>query len=127
VHGVRRTALPGGPAPLQPIPSSRKRWPARSCASKKRIVSRTLAGRPLTLSWRALQAQLGTSESMTNSLAKRIRNVLPDVLAAYPDARVEATRRGVMLGHSSTSVPPRTSVLLGAARSGALTLLPGGA
>jgi hypothetical protein len=84
-------------------------------------------GRPLTLSWRALQAQLGTNESMTNSLAKRIRDVLPDVLAAYPDARVEATRRGLVLGHSSPSVPPRTSVLLGAARSGALTLLPGGA
>ena len=84
-------------------------------------------GRPLTLSWRALQAQLGTSESMTNSLAKRIRDVLPDVLAAYPDARVEATRRGLVMGHSSPSVPPRTSVLLGAARSGALTLLPGGA
>jgi Plasmid encoded RepA protein len=84
-------------------------------------------GRPLTLTWRALQAQLGTNESMTNSLAKRIREVLPDVLAAYPDARVEATRRGLVLTHSLPPVPPRTSVLLGAACSGGLTLLPGGA
>jgi hypothetical protein len=83
-------------------------------------------GRPLTLGWRALQAQLGTSESMTNSLARRVRDVLPYVLAVYPDARVEASRRGLVLGHSPTPVPPRTSVTA-APTYGRLRLLPGGA
>jgi hypothetical protein len=88
---------------------------------------RVAPGRPVTLSWRALQAQLGTNESMTNSLAKRIRDVLPDVLAVYPDARVEVSRRGLLLAHSPPPVPPKTSVLLGPTRqSGSLRLLPGG-
>jgi hypothetical protein len=60
---------------------------------------------PLHLSWSQLSDQLGAAESATKELARRIRDELPDVLAAYPDARVEATRRGLQLAPSPPAVP----------------------
>ena len=51
------------------------------------------------------QGQLGTIDRSTNGLGRRIREVLPDILAVYPDAKVEQTRHGLLLKPSKPSVP----------------------
>jgi hypothetical protein len=63
----------------------------------------------LHLRWAQLLEQLGTAEKQTKTLAYRIREVLPDVLAGYPDAKVEVTRHGLLLKPSQPAVP-RTMV-----------------
>ena len=45
--------------------------------------------RPLLLRWQALAGQVGSDVTRTSHLAQRVRAVLPDVLAVYPDADVE--------------------------------------
>lgn len=64
---------------------------------------------PVHLSWTQLQSQLGSGVQESKGLARRIRDVLPDVLVAYPDAKFEVTRRGLLLKPSSPAVP-RTMV-----------------
>lgn len=59
----------------------------------------------LHLSWLQLREQLGSGEAHTRSLAQRIRDVLPEIAAVYPDMRVEATRHGLMLRPSPPAVP----------------------
>lgn len=59
----------------------------------------------LHLRWTQLRDQLGTGERQTNSLAYRIREVLPEVLAVYPDAKIEVTRHGLLLKPSKSAVP----------------------
>ncbi len=61
------------------------------------------------LRWSVLLEQLGTSEKQTKTVAFRIREVLPDVMAGYPDAKVEVTRHGLLLKPSLPAVP-RTMV-----------------
>jgi hypothetical protein len=61
--------------------------------------------KPLELNWSQLQAQVGADMALHRQLGARIREVLPDVLAAYPDARVEPTSRGLMLKPSPFAVP----------------------
>jgi hypothetical protein len=63
----------------------------------------------LHLSWIALQAQIGSTDSAGFSLAKRIRDVMPDVLTAYPEAKLEVTTHGLLLKPSLPAVP-RTMV-----------------
>ncbi len=63
----------------------------------------------LHLRWAQLLDQLGSAEKQTKTLAYRIREVLPDVIAGYPDARVEVTRHGLLLKPSQPAVP-RTMV-----------------
>jgi hypothetical protein len=63
----------------------------------------------LHLRWAQLLEQLGSAEKQTKTLAYRIREVLPDVLAGYPDAKVEVTRHGLLLKPSQPAVP-RTMV-----------------
>jgi hypothetical protein len=63
----------------------------------------------LHLRWTQLQDQLGAAEKGANALARRIREALPDVMAGYPDAKVEVTRYGLMLKPSLPAVP-RTMV-----------------
>lgn len=63
----------------------------------------------LHLRWSQLQDQLGAAEKATNALARRIREALPDVMAGYPDAKVEVTRYGLLLKPSAPAVP-RTMV-----------------
>jgi replication initiator protein len=63
----------------------------------------------LHLSWLQLRDQLGSGEAHTRSLAQRIRDVLPEIAAVYPDAKIEATRHGLMLRPSPPAVP-RTAV-----------------
>jgi hypothetical protein len=63
----------------------------------------------LHLRWTQLQDQLGAAEKGANALARRIREALPDVMAGYPDAKVEVTRYGLLLKPSLPAVP-RTMV-----------------
>ncbi|MDO9714375.1 replication protein RepA [Paracraurococcus lichenis] len=60
---------------------------------------------PLLLRWQALAAQVGSETGRTSHLAQRVKAVLPDVLAVYPDARVEVVRRGLRLLPSRSPVP----------------------
>jgi len=59
----------------------------------------------LHLRWMALQSQIGSTEKAGFSLAQRIREVMPDVLTAYPDAKVEVTSHGLLLKPSLPAVP----------------------
>ncbi len=57
------------------------------------------------LRWSALLEQIGAAEKTTNTLAQRIREVMPDVLTAYPHAKVEVTTHGLLLKPSQAAVP----------------------
>ena len=59
----------------------------------------------LHLNWLQLRDQLGSGETHTRSLAQRVRDVLPEIAAVYPDAKVEVTRHGLMLRPSFPAVP----------------------
>ncbi len=59
----------------------------------------------LHLRWLALQSQIGSTEKAGFSLAQRIREVMPDVLTAYPDAKLEVTSHGLLLKPSLPAVP----------------------
>jgi hypothetical protein len=63
----------------------------------------------LHLRWNALQEQMGAAEKATNALGRRIREAMPDVLTAYPHAKVEVTPHGLLLKPSTAAVP-KTSV-----------------
>jgi hypothetical protein len=65
--------------------------------------------RDIHLRWVALQEQLGSAEKTTNTLAARIREVMPDVHTAYPHAKIELTSHGLLLKPSPPAVP-RTTV-----------------
>lgn len=61
--------------------------------------------REMHLRWNALQAQIGSNEREAFNLAYRIRSVMPDVLTAYPHARIEVTPHGLLLKPSAPAVP----------------------
>ena len=63
----------------------------------------------LALRWVELAEQLGAGDTSTSSFGQRVREVLLDVRSAYPEARVEVTRHGLLLKPSQPSVP-RTMV-----------------
>ena len=65
--------------------------------------------RELHLSWSQLQDQIGTEYSEGWLLARKVREVMPQVRTAYPHARVEITRHGIAMKQSSPAVP-KTSV-----------------
>jgi hypothetical protein len=69
---------------------------------------------PLRLTWGQLQGQIG-SECEPTALARKVRDILPTVLRAYPNAKVQAEpQQGRMPGHlilnPSPSAVPKTSV-----------------
>ena len=61
----------------------------------------------LHLRWRTLQSQVGSEETQMFELARRVRGVLPDVMAVYPHAKVEVTSSGLTLRRSEPAVPSR--------------------
>ena len=61
--------------------------------------------RDVHLRWGALLEQIGAAEKTTNTVAQRIRDVMPDVLTAYPHAKVEVTPHGLLLKPSAAAVP----------------------
>jgi hypothetical protein len=64
--------------------------------------------RVMHLRWNALQDQIGSNEREAFNLAYRIRAVMPDVLTAYPHAKVELTPHGLLLSPSAPAVPKTT-------------------
>ena len=69
---------------------------------------------PLKLTWGQLQGQIG-SECEPTALARKVRDILPTVLRAYPNAKVHAEpQQGRMPGHlvlnPSPPAVPKTSV-----------------
>lgn len=63
-----------------------------------------------TIPWYALSDHFG-SESGHRQLAFRLKEVLKDVLAVYPEANVEASGRGLILRPSRPSVPVNSVVV----------------
>jgi hypothetical protein len=57
------------------------------------------------LRWAHLQEQLGAELKETKELARRVREVMPDVATAYPHANVEVTGTGLLLKPSKPAVP----------------------
>lgn len=64
--------------------------------------------RDLHLRWTALQAQLGAELKEAKEMARRVREVMPDVLTAYPHANVEVMSTGILLKPSKPAVPKTT-------------------
>ena len=62
----------------------------------------------LHLRWRTLQSQVGSEEGAMKELARRVRIILPEVLAVYPQAKVEVTGSGIILRPSDMAVPSRS-------------------
>lgn len=65
--------------------------------------------RDVHLRWSHLQAQLGAELKETKELARRVREVMPDVATAYPHANVEVTATGLLLKPSKAAVPKATA------------------
>ena len=61
--------------------------------------------RDVHLRWHALQGQIGSNEAQAFNLAQRIREVMPEVLTAYPHAKVEVTSHGLLMKPSKSAVP----------------------
>src|SRR5271165_7287840 len=67
--------------------------------------------KPLRLTWQQLQGQLGSNEGEMKELARRVREVLPTVRRAYPNAKVEVESQhgrspgALILSPSSPAVP----------------------
>ncbi len=61
--------------------------------------------RDVHLRWPTLQQQIGAAEKTTFTLAQRVREVMPDVLTAYPHARIEVTPHGLLLKPLPAAVP----------------------
>ena len=66
--------------------------------------------RPTPISWAALQAQFGPHYSRPSSFKTEFVNPLTNALRAYPEARVEVEKTGVILYPSKPPVEPRTMV-----------------
>lgn len=63
--------------------------------------------RPTILRYDQLETQFGAQTTKTDKLGELIRRSITDVLAVYPDARVELVRGGLKLYPSTPSVPHR--------------------
>ncbi len=66
--------------------------------------------RELYLSWDRLQHQIGSEYAQARDLSRAIRAVLPDLKIAYPDAKVEIGKGGLVLRPSPPAVARATQV-----------------
>lgn len=57
------------------------------------------------VSWERLLEQVGSNYKETFSLARKVREIFPEVMRAYPHAKVEVTRWGLNMRPSKPSVP----------------------
>lgn len=78
--------------------------------------------RPLQIPWAALMQQFGASYRSTAAFAYRMKAILPDVLAVYDGARVEASARGLAISPSPAAVPSNRVFLGTPRRNGSLLL-----
>ena len=60
---------------------------------------------PLHLRWGKLAEQFGGEGQASWKVAEKIKDILPDVMHAYPEANVEITKSGLMLRPSNPPVP----------------------
>jgi hypothetical protein len=59
----------------------------------------------LTMTWGMLQHQIGSEYSEHKLFARKVREVMPELIRAYPHARVEVGRYGLLMKQSKPSVP----------------------
>lgn len=59
---------------------------------------------PLRLNWHQLQCQFGVEDGSPRKLGQLIRHMLHDVLAVYPEARVDIVPGGVILHPANPSI-----------------------
>ncbi len=59
----------------------------------------------LHFSWGKLQEQIGSEYAESSQIARRVREVMPEVKRAYPHANVEIGRWGLVMKPSKPSVP----------------------
>lgn len=62
---------------------------------------------PLMLSWHRLQEQIGSDYASPWKLGQKVREVLPEVLVAYPHAKIEVVKTGIVMHRSDPPVPSR--------------------
>jgi len=72
---------------------------------------------PLRMSWAQLQNQIGSEYGNTKNLARRVRDVLPEVITAYPEAKVELGRHGLLLKPSQAPVAKKMVQVINAAQT----------
>jgi hypothetical protein len=76
-----------------------------SVALPLRFMSKRPAARALLSVWESLRAQIGADYERKRMLAQRVREVMPDVLTAYPHALVELSSTGLTMKPSQPAVP----------------------
>lgn len=62
-------------------------------------------GRETHIRWESLLTQIGADYNRTRKFAEKVREVMPDVMVAYPHARVDVTSTGLSLAPSQPAVP----------------------
>jgi hypothetical protein len=67
-------------------------------------------GRQIHIRWASLREQVGSDYNDPYDLAKRVRAVMPDVMVAYPHAKVDVAKTGLTLKPSAPSVPGKTQI-----------------
>lgn len=65
-------------------------------------------GKPQFVTWAALHEQFGQGFARVRDFRRRFLHALPQVVSAYPAARVAADAKGLTLTHSAPPVPPRS-------------------
>jgi len=63
----------------------------------------------LRLSWERLQGQIGSDYGQTRDLSRAVRQIIPELKVAYPNANIEIGKGGLILKPSKPAVP-RTTV-----------------
>lgn len=65
-------------------------------------------GKPQFVAWAALHEQFGQGFARVRDFRRRFLRALPQVVSAYPAARIAADTKGLTLTHSAPPVPPRS-------------------
>lgn len=71
-------------------------------------------GDRITVSWQDLMVQFGQKAPFTSDFRKAIKPALKAALAAYPEANVEESAKGLVLRRSDPAVPPKPRLVQGA-------------
>lgn len=66
--------------------------------------------RPTRVTWEQLSRHFGSDYGEPRFMGRKLKEVLPKVRAAYPDARITPVRGGLMLEQSKPPVAPKTSL-----------------
>lgn len=66
--------------------------------------------RPTRVTWEQLSRHFGSDYGEARFMGRKLKQVLPMVQAAYPDARITPVRGGLLLEQSAPPVAPKTMV-----------------